>query len=74
MDRARGVRDSAIFGLFESLGMSGFEKVYSLFGVTECLGKYIEFVMPDCLFSDDLAFFVFPWIFFDIVEGYEGKM
>lgn len=34
--------NSAILVLTESLGMSGFEKAYSLFIVTECLGKYIE--------------------------------
>ncbi len=37
-DRARGVLDSAILGLSESLGMSWFEKANSLFVVTECMG------------------------------------
>ena len=33
MDDARGVLDSAIFVISGSLGMSGFEKAYSFFGV-----------------------------------------
>jgi|GEM_PF-6696166 len=34
MDVARGVYNSAIFVISESLGMSGFEKRYSLFIVS----------------------------------------
>jgi len=36
---ARGVRGSAISRLIESLDMSGFEKVYSLFGVLSVRGN-----------------------------------
>ena len=38
MDRARGDRGSAISELSESLGISGFEKVHSLFIVTGVSG------------------------------------
>ena len=41
-DRARGVLNSAILGLNERLGISGFEKAYSLFIVSQCAGKHIE--------------------------------
>lgn len=46
--------DSAISVMRGSLGMSGFEKVYSLFIVTVCLGEYIDFRKPDHF--DGLAF------------------
>ena len=50
-----------IIVLSESLGMSGFEKGYSLFGVTNCMGEYSSFVLPGRLLLDGLAFFVFNW-------------
>lgn len=42
MDAARGVRDSAICALSRSPGMSGLEKVYRLFGVTNVRGTILD--------------------------------
>jgi len=39
MDRARGVRGSAISGLIESLNISGSNKVYILIGVCGVMGN-----------------------------------
>ena len=64
MDDARGDDNSAIFALIESLDMSGFEKAYSLFIVTECMGEYNSTCKAGSSFLDGLAFlglFLLSW-------------
>ena len=58
MDEAHGYDNSTISWLSESLGISGFDKEYSLFIVTECSVEYIE---PDRFFIDGLAFLLLDY-------------
>jgi len=58
-DRARGVLNSAIFVISESLGISGSEKGYSLFGVWGVRGT----IFARSFFFERLAFLFFIGLF-----------